>query len=207
MVATLAVGALVVAIALVATLSRSETRASGSSPLVVTSVLDSVHGSHRICQGGELIPAGTAAVRASVLSEARPPPSVRVELLREPGLTPLAGGAAARWDGTGLVPVQPPVRAETIGRVCLSVRGGPADVIGAPTEAAIGATDGGASLKGRLHVDYALAGSSSWWSFAPTVVDRIGRGHAWSGSSVALAAALLLLASISLAAWLLVREA
>jgi hypothetical protein len=141
-----------------------------------------------------------------------PRPALEAELMAAGSGTRLAGGVAVWSRDRATVALRPPLAREGPVRVCLRLGGGGArgggarvELLGAPADRAGGATDDGQPLGGRFRVEYLPAHPRSWWAFAPTVVARIGRGHPWSGGSVALAAALLALLSIGLAAWLLVR--
>lgn len=209
-IATLAVGLLALAGGIAATLSHAGVRPESTNDAVIKTLLGTLKGAHRVCQGDELIPAGTTAIRVSAVHDGTPAPMMAAAVLREPTLTTIAAGSApSSLSEATIVPVHPAVARETAGRVCLRFRThGQAAAIsfyGVSAEEALGAADGGAPLGGRVRFEYLRSGAESWWSFAPTVVERIGRGHAWSGSSVALVAGLLTLLSISLAAWLLVR--
>lgn len=209
--ATLAVGALLIAGGLLATLSRADVRRAGTNDVLVEAQVDALSGSHRVCQADERIPAGTAAVRVSAVREGSPPTTVGVELLGAQGQGAVAAGSApaADFEAT-VVPLRPHVAEELAGQLCLELRaaapGASILLFGEPTDASRSAVEGGRHLEGRIRFEYLRAGSESWLAFAPTVVDRVGLGHAWSGTSVALLAALLALASIGVAAWLLVRE-
>jgi hypothetical protein len=116
------------------------------------------------------------------------------------------GGDTARWSGKSvLVPVRPVPTRTTTGRVCLRISdaSGHAETMfaGAQSDAGPTATYGDNELPIRLRLEYLMPTQRSWWAFAPTVAERIGFGHAWSGTSVALLAALLTATSIALAAW------
>jgi hypothetical protein len=206
--ATLAVGALLLAGGIAATLSRADQRRMGTNDVVIQALVGTVTGAREICQGDERIPAGTGAVRVSLVPGSEPRPAVAVAV-GAPGST-VATGRGHRWDGdSAIVALHPPVAREVAGRVG---GGGPpptangeVGLFGAAAGSAVSATDDGQPLGARLRFEYLQSGVRSWWSFAPELVDRIGRAHAWSGSSVALLAGVLSLTSILLAAWLLVR--
>jgi len=181
---------------------------TGGNDVLVAGTVDTLLAGHRLCQGGERIPAGTATVELSALRRGAPRPALDAELTSPRG-TRIGGGTAVWRSGSATVALRPPVARERPIRICLRLRAGGAGaralLLGAPAERAGSATDDGQPLGGRFRVDYLPPRAQSWWAFAPTVVARIGRGHPWSGSSVTLAAALLALLSIGLASWLLVR--
>ncbi len=208
MVATLAVCALVLATGIAAALSHASVRRTGTNDVVVAGVVDTLRGAHRLCQDDELLPAGTGALELTVTGRGHP--AMAVELLDTATGAPVAAGTTDAWGvASATVPLHPRIARDRDVHVCVGLHapgaGAAAMLYGAPAAGAQSATDDGQRLGGRLRIDYVSSGARSWASFAPTVVARIGRTHAWSGTPVALFAALLTLLSISLAAWLLVR--
>lgn len=213
---TLAIGLTLVVAGLVATLSHAAVRRTGANGMPAKTSFGTTAGAPKICQPGERIPSGTAALRVSLVGTSQAPPRLSVSLLR--GDATQASGAAARWDRPSaswhggsvvLVPLAPTLRDDVFGSVCIRLpRGGAQQygLMGVPTYADEGTTVNGQHLPGRLHFDYLQAGERSWWSLAPALARRIGRGHAWSGPSVALLVALLMLTSIVLGAWQLSRD-
>lgn len=175
---------------------------------VVPSLVNTLHGSHLICQTQEVLPAGTAAVHLSLTRHAVTP-ALTVTVLDETTGAPLAAGRIVRWDRAGArVALHPRPSRELPARVCFRLRAPESaaiDLVGAAARELPSATDRGQETGGRIRIDYLATREQSGWPLASTVVTRIGRGHAWSGRSVALVAALLLLSSIAVAGWLLVR--
>lgn len=206
--ATLAVAAVALAAGIVVVLSHAAVRRSGTDDVTIAAVLRSLHGSHRICQDGERIPAGTAALRVSILPESEPHASMALDVASEGG-APVATAGSYRWEGDAAVfALRRPVARERAGRVCVQVRthrrGGAVGLYGNPG-AAPSATSDGSAIRARVRIDDLRAGRASWWALAPTIATRIGRTRPWLGSAAPLVAALLVLGSISTAAWLLVR--
>jgi hypothetical protein len=207
-IATLAVGALALAGGLVATLSHATVHPAGTNDIVPIGVVDTLRAGHELCQEGERAPAATATIE---LTATRSGPDAALAVAVAGASATRARPVAAAWpDGeTAVVPLRPPVARERAIRLCLRLsgraHGATVMLYGAPAEREASATDDGQPLGGRMRLDYLPASAQSWWTLAPTVVTRIGRGRAWSGSSVALLAALLTLTSIALAAWLLAR--
>jgi hypothetical protein len=163
-------------------------------------------GPRTICQAGEQIPSGTAAVRISLVANG-PAPSVVVS--SGDGTSVSGSGAHAHAEGSMVVvPLARQLRRDAEGDVCVKLPAGPQryGLIGTATDPEFAATEGSEPLPGRLHLEYLTAGTHAWWSSVPTFVRRLGRGHAWSGPSVALLVALLMLAPIALAAWQLTRD-
>jgi len=208
-IATLAVGGLALALALTLTLSRASVRRTGTNDVTLAGVVETLRGAHRLCQDGELLPAGTAAVELTGVGRRRP--ELSVEALDAATGAPLATGASDAWrdDSRLTVRLHPAVGRERAVRVCVALRapraGTSAALYGEPAAGARSATDAGQRLGGRIRLDYVRGAPSSWASFAPTVLARLGRAHALSGSAVALLAGLLMLLTTALAAWLLVR--
>jgi hypothetical protein len=209
-IATLAVGALAVAAGIAVVLSHAEVRRTNTNDVVARGLVGTLSAGHRVCQDGERVPAGTAAIGLAAQSSGQAAGVLAVELLDLTTQARVAGGTAAAGRGaTTTVPLRPSVRRERAVRVCLRLRA-PATaaavaLYGGPADTAASAMDGSQALGGRVRIDYLGGTAESWWSLAPTVARRIGYGHAWSTSAVALLAALLTLTSIGLAAWLLLR--
>jgi hypothetical protein len=207
---TLAIGLLVLAVGVAVALSASSARRIATNGVVARSAAGTLSGSGTICELGERIPAGTGAIRISLGRNAHPQPAMRVVVAG--GATRAVGNGDVSW-GSQLTTaaIHPTVRQAATGSVCVVLQARQADasarMLIEPAEAAEGARVDGQQIPGRLHVEYLRPEPRSWWSFASTVVDRIGRGHAWSGASVALLAVLLTLTSILLASWQLVRSA
>jgi hypothetical protein len=210
---TLAVGLVLIAAGLVATLSHAAKRRTGTNGMPAKVLLGTTPGAGTICQAGERIPADTAAVRVALVGDARIAPRVAVALTRADAVL-ATGAAGARWERTGalrsavVVPLGQPLRGAAFGSICFRLRGGAAlqyGLLGVQTVPGEGATEDGRELPGRLHLEYLAAGERSWWSLAPTLARRLGRGHAWSGPSVGVLLLLLALTSIGLCAWQLSR--
>lgn len=209
-IAALAVGALALAGGLAVALSHAEVRRTNTNDVIVRGVVGTLSADHRVCQDGERVPAGTAAIGLSAQSSGQAPGTLALELLDLATKARVAGGAAlAGSEGTTTVPLRPRIARERAVRVCLQLRqpasGAAVELYGSPAGRTTSAMEGSQALGGRLHLDYLGGAATSWWSFAPTVARRIAYGHALSGPSVALLAALLTLTSIALAAWLLLR--
>jgi hypothetical protein len=188
----LALGLAALAVSIAVTLPHASRRLLGSNDVrtLVGFEADPVR-VLRLCQREELLPRGTAAVRLSLSAVRRPGPAVRVSAVA--GGRQVAGGSrAAGWRQAALVvPLRRIVARDVVARVCVAIAAGP------PVNVAVTAAPGEGVT--RLRIDELPAGRDSWWSFLPTIVHRIGLGHAWSGPSVALAVALLTLAAVALA--------
>lgn len=187
---TLAVGLVVLAVSVLATLTHAAPRLAGSNDVEATAIAGEAPASGwRHCQGGEILPQGTAAVRLALQSGTGP--AVGVVALAD-GRRVAAGRRAPGWGGSSVVvDLRSRPSRELAVRVCVTVGAGAdrVDVLGPAA----------GTMTGPLRIDYLDAGGASWWSRLPAIVTRIGRGHAWSGPSVAIVIAMLMLAAIGLA--------
>ena len=205
--ATLAAGLTLLAIGLVATLSRTDARRTGTDGTDVAEALAVTSSSGTFCQPRELVPAGTGAVRVSLKAASRRSSTVKVAVMR--GGTAVARGArTSRWTGERIVvPLRSVLHEDVFGRVCITLGGhAPIALGGQATDPRFAARTGTQALAGRLRIDYLRPGRESWWSFASTVAHRMGIGRAPTGVPVALLAALLLLTSIALGVWQLAKR-
>lgn len=208
-IATLAAAALALAAGIAVVLSHTAVRRSGSDDVTATAVVRSLRGAHRICQRGERIPTGTAALRVSIAPGSEPRATMALAVADEGGAT-VATADRYRWSRSAAVfSLRRPVARERAGSVCVQVdthgRAGAVELLGASADPSLGATNDGTALGARMRIDDLRAGRESWWALAPAIATRIGRTRPWLGSAAALVAALLVLGSISGAAWLLVR--
>ena len=151
----------------------------------------------------------TAAVRFTAISTSHAEPQLTVTVAR--GGVVRSESSDARWEGDDaiVVPFARPVgagaRAEVCGRPHAAERR-PYAFMGTRTYLGEGSTIDGQPVEGAMHLEYLSARAGSWWSFAPTIARRLGRGHAWSGAPVVLLAVLLMLTPIALSAWQLSRD-
>lgn len=208
--ATLAVAALALAAGLAATLSQAGVRLAGSNDVIVKGVVDRVSDGRRICQS-ERVPAGTAAIALSVSPAGRSLPPLAVEAIDAARREAVATAQiTSTTQGVATAPLRPSVVRERGVLLCVELAAaqapGGALLLGAPAEERVGATRNGKPLGGRFRVSYLHADAQSWWAFAPTVFTRMGRAGVWSGPVIPLLAGLLVLSSIALASWLLVRQ-
>jgi hypothetical protein len=209
-IATLAVGTVAVAVGIAAALSHAEVRRTNTNDVIVRGVVATLGADHTVCQDGERAAGGTTAIALTATPSRQTQTTLAVELRDSASGAPVAAGAAvARSAGLTAVPLRPRIARERPVRVCLRLRrpaaGAAVQLYGDSASRAASAMDGSQAIGALVHLDYLGGSTQSWWAFAPTVVRRIGYGHAWSGSSVALLAGLLTLTSIALAGWLLLR--
>lgn len=208
--ATAALCALALCGGLVVTLAHAQPRRTGTNDVTVSGVVDTLTPGHRLCQD-EPVPAGTDMLRLPAVPAGRTSPGLSVELRDASTAAPIARGRLDAWSSApARIPLRPRVARDRRATICLRIAGsGRADVLGGPARGGPSATDDGRRLGGVVHFDYLRADAQSWWSFAPTVVTRLGRGRAWSETAAvaaAIAAGLLMLTSVLLAGWLLARR-
>ncbi|HKG04296.1 MAG TPA: DUF2142 domain-containing protein [Conexibacter sp.] len=207
--ACLAVGLLLLAGGLVAALSHSAQRRTGTNGVWPQFAAGELALGQRACQDGELLPAGTAEAQLVVQPLQAVGPRVTVTLSGQGRVLQRASALVAARNGTTLrVPLEPVTRDLDNVTVCLTpaTRGRMA-LIGGPTPPAAGSlTIADQQTGASLAISYMAAGTSSWWAHASTVADRIalGRGD-WGGRWLVWAAGALLLASLALVGGVLVR--
>jgi hypothetical protein len=204
---TFSLGALLLAGLVALTLTGSPPRVLLRAGPAPETVLTATTSSAVACQGGEVLPAATSAIRLSVTAFVAA--KVRVEVLS--GAHVLTEGTRGpEWTGTSVtVPVRPLRQTESNVQVCVFVgpNSQPVYLLGSPTptaQAARGST--GLPLSGRLHAEYLASGRNSWWGLILTVARHMGLGRVLTGTWVALLIAALVCAVGLLAAWVALRE-
>jgi hypothetical protein len=203
---TLAAGLLVIAAALLAVLLQSPRKVTGSNGITTVGELTGFHRHTVICQGGEVLPASTEAVRVSIAAYIGPAISMTVSH----GGQSLAVASRGRgWVSSSLtLALRPSLTAPTEVTLCLRRDNSRlvAGVLGNATIPARAATVNAIRLPGRMRVEYLAAGEKSWLSLAHHVARRMGLGHdAPSGGWTVVPLALLMLCALALAGWLIVR--
>lgn len=203
-------GAGALALALAAVLSHRATRLAGTDDVDTQATLTAQGaGGLRTCQRGELLPADAAAVRISIGPVANAgTPSVRVAFEAR-GRAVASGALAPGWsEPSPSVPLRRRSPARDVrGRLCVEVgRDGGFALKGAGAQQ-VAPQPPASGLPGRFRADYVRAGRESWWSLAPVVVTRMGRGHAPAGAWAVVLVAVLTLAAFAVAARLLARVA
>jgi hypothetical protein len=204
---TLGVGALLLAALIALTLTAAPARVLLRAGPTPTILLSSTTAGTSACQGAEVLPAGTTAVRLSVTAFVGA--KVRVALFAG-AHTLIEGTRGPEWTGTSVtVPVKPLPQTVSNVRVCVFIgpNSQPIYLLGSPTPASQAAEGGFRQrLSGRLRTEYLAPGSGSWWSRILTVARHMGLGHVLTGTWVVLLIAALMAAVGLLAMWLAVRE-
>ncbi len=197
-----------VAIAVCVVLSTSPPLVTRSkAPLLDARALGSLGSGAEVCQGGEVVPRGTTAIRVWLEAVIGPP----LTLVARSGSRVLTSGLRdAGWStGSVTIPVSPVSRASSDVTICVrighareavEVRG----VESRPQNAAY--EPGHEPSAGRVIVEYLRPGQDTWWSLARSVARRMGLAHAPSGVAVALLALALVAAMAATISWLVLRE-
>jgi hypothetical protein len=206
---TLAVGLVLIASGIAATLAQDAERRTGTNGIPATVFLGRMEPGNTLCQTDERIPGATAALRFTAVSTSQAAPQLTVTLAH--GGVVRAKSSDARREGKDaiVVPFARPLDARALAEVCVRVHASEQRAygfMGVETYLGEGASKDGQPLPGAMHIEYVSADGGSWWAFAPTLVRRLGRGHAWSGAPVVALAVLLMLTPIALSAWQLSRD-
>jgi hypothetical protein len=207
--ACLVLGLLMLAVGLALALSHSSPARAGTNGVWPQFPLGALGPGQRICQDGELLPAGTAGMRFALQPAQAVGPRIAVTLTRGgQALARTSMLVLARNGGTATAPLRP--RAQDLDgvRVCLAIAGrGQVGLIGGPTPPGAGElTADGRPTGSSLPITYVERGTASWWSRASAVFDRMGLGRGdWGGGWVPWAAAVLLLGALALVVLVLVR--
>jgi len=204
----LVLGLLVLAGGLVAALSHSAQRRTGTNGVWPQLLAGELAPGQRACQEGELLPAGTAEVQLSVQPLQAVGPRVTVTLSRQGRMLARGSALVAARNGTTLrVPLRSGARDLDDVTLCITSRAGRVALIGGPTPPGAGSlTIAGEHTGASLAISYMAAGTRTWLEHASTVADRmaLGRGD-WGGRWLVWFAGLLLLASLALVGIALVR--
>jgi hypothetical protein len=203
----LVAGLVLIAAIIGVTLARSPPTLAGTNSIKAENSMGVTEVATGLCQSGETLPAGTSAIRLSLVAIIGARVAVRV---LSGGHLITHGSAGTGWAGSEVtVPVAPVVRGAAHARVCfrLSDLNGEVEVRGQRTSSAMAAVSmGGQRLPGRFRVEYVRAGHSSWLSRIPSIATHIGLGRAWSGGWVAFGIFTLALSVVALTSWGVARE-
>jgi hypothetical protein len=201
----LVAGLVLIAAIVGVTLARSPSTLAGTNSIRAENSIGITEVATRVCQAGETLPAGTSAVRLSLVAIIGARVSIRA---LADGKLITHGSRGAGWTGSVVtVPVRPLARSFSHVTVCFSLSdlNGEVEVSGQHTgPVAVSAL--GQRLHGRFRVEYVRAGHSSWASRISSVATHIGLGRAASGAWVAFFILTLALGVVALSSWGIVRE-
>jgi hypothetical protein len=195
----LAVGLALMAAAIAVTLSHRPLVGAGTNSIPPEGIIAVTRGSTSACERGEVLPAGTSAIRLWVTVNIGP----RVTVTALSGSQVITQGTrGAGWTGEVVtIPVKQVPRTIPNAQVCLTL---------GPAVEKIGLT--GAHLASRsegptkVRIEYLRPGPRSWWSLASSVARRMGLGRAPSGTWIALIPLALMAAAVVLTSWLVLRQ-
>lgn len=204
----LVLGLLAIAIAGLATLSRSEPRRSGTNLTSNGGFAIPLKPGQQLCEPGELLPGDTGALRLAADSGAYPGPRLRASIIAPQG--PVSSGELKPgWrSGAVLIPIARVPRTLPSATVCLTNAGsGPVLFGGSVPASSFVIEIAGKQLGGRLRIEYMRPGSESWLQLLPTLVHRFSlaksdlvRHWAW------LAVLVLMLLAVGLAVRTVLNE-
>jgi len=190
----------VLAIAIVAVMSRSPPVVALTNAAPVVGPVATVTHDFRTCQEEELLPAGTTAIRLSL--EALLGPPVLVQVLDQGGVL-VGGSVGAGWSRQSVtIPVKPLRHAVADTSVCFAILASN-ETVYVKGDTYSGAPDVGTD--GRIRIEYLRPGGRSWWALAPSIARRMALGRSPSGLWVVFSALGAMLALTVLVSWLAVR--
>ena len=202
---TVAIGLALTALAVGVGLARSPLVRAGTDGTPLPAEIGATSAPATICQGEETVPAGTTAIRASLLSLLGP----RIKLVaRSGGQVVSTGELGYGWTGAVIaIPVKRVVGSHRHTNICISLakRQQLVNLRGANTKFSPAVSDGNQVLPGRLRFDYLRPDKSSWLSLALPTARQIGL-NIGGGAGIVVIPLMLLFGVGTLASWLLVRE-
>jgi hypothetical protein len=197
----LAVGLVLLLVALAVVLSQSPPTVAGTNSVPVNRRTLVVAPGSTGCTPAGTLPAGTSAIRLSIVGNAGP----HVKLTARSGIEVVASGErAAGWGITEslTVPVNRVSEPKPDTQICVTLGPGVEPVA---FNGALVRNASGVEVPG-FRVEYLRPGSTSWWSLASDVAHRMGLGHAPSGTWIVFLLIALMIAVAALASQLIIRE-
>jgi len=192
-----AVGVVALLVVFGLALAAREPRLSGTDYTPPAAFVTALQPGQRACQGSELLPADTAAVRLTLGTYGRPGPRVTLTATGPAGRPLTRGVLAAGWhQGVVSIPVRHVSSATNNVRICVGVAPAPrasAIALGGNVEPGEEVEIDGRSFRGvRFRVDYLRPDRESWYELLPTIAHRFSIAKAGFLRSWEWAAALLL---------------
>lgn len=192
----LGVGLAFIAICLVIVMAKSPPVVARSNAAPLEGAIAEVSSAYAACQGGEVLPSGTTAIRLSLEAAFGPAVSVRV-LHDEKTLTD--GTQAAGWNRQSVtVPVRPMARTVAGVSVCFAI---------SPQEETVRVNGSKAGPAGqRIRLEYMRPGHRSWWALASSVARRMAFGRATNGLWIVPAVAAAMAMLVAIVGWVAVSD-
>ena len=179
--------------------------AGGNGP--VKAALESASTRVAACQSGEVVPAGTSAVRLHVFASLGP--LVDVRLMRN-GTVIARGQTGPGWTGHVVtVPFAKQARTLTGVTLCFDIHVNGYETIefsGAAAKGQRAAHFPGGQLPGFVSVEYLRPSKTSWWSLLTPTARRMGLGHAGTGTWGVLLILVLMAGVVAVSVRVLGRE-
>jgi hypothetical protein len=200
-VVAMSVGLALIALAVALVLSGGPVRVLGANSFVTGNAAVLIPSGEGTCQGGEVLPRGTTALRLEL--EAPIGPGVRVTVLSG-GRVLARGTHGAGWTGGDVTVPIAQVRRTTPGvDVCFAL--GPTRehvlMVGRVVQ-----RSERTALPVGMGIEYLAPADHSWWSSAQSIARRIGLGRAPAGTWVALLLVALMAAVATFATCLCIHE-
>jgi hypothetical protein len=184
-------------------LSHSSERLSGTNLTPNGAYIEGLSSGQEACQGEELLPADTAALRMAIGTYGKPGPALTVAFTGPGGKLLTTGALKQGWhEGVVRIPVRNVSGTTAETRFCLRNSGeGPIALSGDSPDPGFQLQVAGKTIENqRLRIDYMRPGSESWIELAPTIVHRFGVAKAgWVRRWAWLAAVALMLVAVALA--------
>ncbi|HEY3827725.1 MAG TPA: hypothetical protein VGL57_00885 [Solirubrobacteraceae bacterium] len=197
---------LLIALAVAATLARAPQTVAATNGVPLALTLTGTTSDTRVCQARERLPQDTSTVRLGLFALLGP--KITLQIFTGPRLI-TEGTRAAGWDATEVaVAVKKTTRSISPATLCFGLTDVNSEVslIGNRVAPALAMTERGKPLPGRISVEYAQPGRTSWWSSAGTAVRDLGFEHALVGIWSVLLIAALTMAIVVLSSWLILRD-
>jgi hypothetical protein len=202
---TVAIGVALTVLAVGVSLARSPLVRAGTDGTPLPTEIGATSVPTTICQGEETVPAGTTAIRVSLLSLLGP----RIKLVaRSGGQVVTTGQIGYGWTGAVVaIPVRRVVGTHRHTNICVSLakRQQLVNLRGANTKFSPAVTEGRQVLPGRMRFDYLRPDNKSWLSLILPTARNIGL-NIGGGAGIVVIPLMLLLSVGTLASWLLVRD-
>lgn len=203
----LAAGLTITVLAIGVVLSGAPSSLAGTNAISADANLGGTNQSSSVCQGNEVLPSGTSAIRLTLVAEIGPKVTVAA---RSGGQVLTHGTRGSGWTGgTVTIPVTRVSRTTSDVDICATL-GRPVETIrvfGQRTPKALALTaNGGQKLLGRMGIEYLRSGHASWLSLLPMIARRMGLGHAWGGTWIVFFLLGAMASGVTLTSWLILRE-
>lgn len=203
--AALAIGGVLLIVAIGAVLSRSPPVIAGTNSVPSFSPIGSSYGEVSSCQQVGTLPKDTSAIRVSLAAAIGP--RLHVTVLSSSRVV-TQGERPAGWglESNVSIPVKKVTRTIPNAVVCTAIGRAiqPVSFFGLPIKP--GATGNLALKDVKLRIEYLRPGPRSWWSLLSSISHRMGLGHAAGGRWLSFLVLATMIAVIALATRLTLRE-